>query len=278
MSAFRNIRILPYHGDRAAVISWSMEPDLTGDVYIAYSESGIGPWTVRNSGDPVAAEIGTYYDTELYIERGSTVGYYKLMLESGSNTYVSEIVGIFTDVMRKEYGIVSKIIRSEYQAMRARDGYPVWYCIPKTEGALDPAYDPDTLEINRPPCQTPTGQSGKGLPYQGGFHPPILTWVSPIEVRKQTIQDSETGSGTTEKDGMTLRMLPFPNPVRKHMLVDPATDRRYLISGIKPFFLRGVIPVAYETVVDYITPKDDRYKFQMPTLDTKDYRNISYWA
>jgi hypothetical protein len=63
------------------------------------------------------------------------------------------------------------------------------------------------------------------------------------------------------------------------MIVDPSNDRRYLIGDeIKPFLLRGVMPIAYEASMEFLSQADPRYRFPVPTLDTKDYRKLPYWS
>jgi hypothetical protein len=74
-------------------------------------------------------------------------------------------------------------------------------------------------------------------------------------------------------------MLAFPRPSRGHMIVDPSNDRRYLVGDeIKPFLLRGVMPIAYEASMEFLAQADPRYRFPVPTLDTKDYRKLPYWS
>jgi hypothetical protein len=63
------------------------------------------------------------------------------------------------------------------------------------------------------------------------------------------------------------------------MIVDPTTDRRYLIGDeIKTFMLRGVTPIAYEATMEFLSQSDPRYKFEVPHIDTKNYRHIPYWS
>lgn len=279
MSVFKNIRVYPHHGARSAVLTWELPDTPTGDVYVAYSETGTqGTWNVLNAAAPVASGVGMYQDLELAINGGAQVGYYRLMLTNADGDHFSEPIGLLGDLTPREYGMVRAIIAREFIEMRATNGYPVWHCIPKITGPAAANVDLETGEIVGLECLGAASPSF-GLPIMGGFHPPLLTWIRALKIDRGTIQDSESDMSPRETDTTDIRMLAFPRPSRGHMIVDPATDRRYLIGDeIKPFLLRGVVPIAYETSMSFLSQGDPRYRFPVPVVDTKSYRRIPYWT
>lgn len=281
MSVFRNIRIYPHHGTRSSMVTWSIADGVpSGVVHVAFSETGTKPWRLLTDVSPIASAVGVYHDAELHMNSGAANGYYRLLLTNVVGDNFSEPIGIFGDLSPKEYGIVRAIMHREFTEMRATNGYPVWHCIPKTSGEPAANYDPDTGEIVGLECQgTAEEDSSYGLPFLGGFNPPILTWVRALSIDRGTLKDSESELAPRETDTTAVRMMAFPRPSRGHMIVDPSNDRRYLIGDeIKPFMLRGVMPIAYEATMEFLSQNDPRYRFHVPTLDTKDYRKLPYWS
>lgn len=282
MSVFRNIRVYPNHGSRSAVLTWATAVNVSpGNVFVAYSDTGAPKtWELINAGAPVAYSLGLYHDTSLHVNSGAVVGFYRLLLVNPEGDHFSESIGIYGDITPREYGMVRAIMHREFTELRAANGYPVWHCITKTSGEKARNVDPDTDETRGLECAgTAQADSSYGLPFLGGFHPPILTWIRAMTVDKGTIRDSENDTSPRETDTAAIRMLAFPKPSRGHMIVDPTTDRRYLVGDeIKTFMLRGVIPIAYEATMEFLATSDPRYRFEVPQIDTKNYRHIPYWS
>lgn len=278
MSVFRNIRVFPSHGDRSSAITWELEPGrVTGEVFVAFSSTAApGSWIVRNSDAPVAALAGTYADTDLNMNSGWEMGYYRLLLVDGGD-FFSEPVLICGDLTRREYGIVRGIMSREFTLMRATNGYPVWHCVPRTTGQRALNTDPDTNETPGLECpDVPIEDASFGLPFLGGFYPPVLTWLRPGKIERGTIEDAPSDTASRETDTMDVRLLAWPTPARGHMFVDPTTDRRWLVGDrITPHTLRGVFPYAYETKLFFLSQGDPRYRFQVPAIDTRAYRRIT---
>lgn len=278
MSVFRNIRILPTHGDRSAVVTWSLaEGTPDGDVYVAFSVTGLPEsWTVQ--GDKVASEVGMFHDTNFVLKESGDTGYYQLLLRNIDGDSLSEKVGIIGDLTPMEYGMVRGIIHREFTEMRVANGYPVWHCIPKSSGPLADNVDPDTQQIISPECANAENPS-YGLPHRGGFHPPLLTWIRPGVVKRGSRTPPEDGYGWQTGDTTQARMMAYPSPACEHMIVDAVTDRRYLVGqGITPFLLRGIMPVAYEVELSALVTTDARYRFPVPVVDLKAYRRLPYWS
>lgn len=278
MSIFRNIRIFPAHGQRSAAITWQLAPDApVGDVFVAFSTTGTAEsWTVRNPDAPVGALVGLYQDDALEMNSGWVNGYYKLLLVDGATDYFSEPVMICGDLTPREYGMIRGILHREFLEMRVANGYPVWHCIPKDIGTPSLNTDPDTGETPGVECPgIDPADASYDMPFVGGFFPPILTWMRPNSVARGTIKDSESGLSVSETDTIAARLLSWPTPSRGHMIVDPSTDRRYLIGDeIKPALLRGIFPVTYDVTLEFLGQGDSRYRFPVPDIDTRAYRKI----
>jgi len=186
----------------------------------------------------------------------------------------SEAFEILGDVTKREYGIVRGIIHREFTEMRVTNGYPVWHCIPRDHGERSETYDEATGDVDK---ECGEGES-YGMPFKGGYYPPVLTWMRVMDVAQGVTHDSGSLS-PVDTDKLKVRMMAFPRPRLGHMIVDPATDRRYLVGEtVRPYMLRGVIPIAFETTLDFLNQRDARYRFETPTIDTKAYRGLKYWT
>ena len=282
MSLFTNIRITPTHGFRAATISWDLPAsEAAGLVRVAFSLTGLkGSWKTRNPITPVAAATGFYTDTDLVINTGADVGYYRLLLTRDNVDTLSESVGIFHDLDRREYGIIHRIIQRDFTEMRAASGFPVYHCIPRDNGTLVARVDPDTGQQRGIECpDIDPSAASFDLPFLGGFYPPVLTWMRAISIRKDTITDDANNTSSTEVDVTKVRLLPWPQPLRNHMFVDPATDRRWLVSDeVTPFMYRGIYPVGFEAELHFLPQSDSRYRFVVPPVDLRAYRKLKYWS
>lgn len=281
MSVFRNVRIYPRHGLRSATVTWDMLAGTpAGDVYVAFSPVGTsGTWTALNPDAPVPSETGMYQDSRLVMDAGHAEGFYRLLLITDDNDeFKSEAFQILGDLTPREYGILRGMISQEFTQMRVTNGFPVWHCIPKLHGTPSNVIDPDTNKPSGKECgELDPAVRSYGLPFQGGFYPPVLTWMR-IMAHAEGLQDDPQEFSPSEVNQTSARLMAFPRPHRGHMIVDPTNDRRYLVSQeIKPFRFRGVIPVAYDATLYFLSQGDERYQFQTPELDTKAYRRIPYW-
>lgn len=282
MSIFSNIRVTPTHGFRAATISWELPPsEASGVVYVAFSSSGVdGSWIVRNPDAPTPAATGFFEDRDLVINAGAEVGYYRLLLTRNNTDSFSEKIGIFHDLDRREYGTIHRIIQREFLEMRAANGIPVYHCIPRSTGNISSRVDPDTGKLIGNECpDVDPAQASFNMKFVGGFYPPVLTWMRPISIKKDTVDDGETNTSSTQIDVTKVRLLPWPKPLRDHMFVDPATDRRWLVKGeILPLLYRGIYPLAFEADLYFLPQSDPRYRFVVPPVDLREYRKLNYWS
>ncbi len=279
MSPFYNIRIFPQHGETTARITWEMEPGfLAGEVYAAFSLTGVkGSWVPVNT-EPVVSSLGHIDDPALRMDGGHHIGYYRLLLRNADGDFRSEPIAILGDITSREYGMARSIIRREFLEMRATNGYPVWHCIPRDFGTPAANIDPDTGMMSGLNCDADPSTASYGQKFQGGFFEPVLTWMRPMAIERGTIKDAADETTPEVTDNTAARLLAFPRPQRMQMIVDPTTDRRYVIGDeIKPFLLRGIIPVVYEVTLVFIPQADPRYKFPVPAVDMREYRRVKSW-
>lgn len=273
MSIFKSIRIFPSHGSRSAVVTWELPADkLDGTIDVAFSlTAAADSWELKTD-EPVDAALGQFTDSRFVVQAGVPIGYYKLHWKRGEESELSEAIGIFGDMTRREYGITKAILLREFRVMRATDGFPVFHLISRTGGELGNNTDPDTSEIRGEECPGDPDQSFSRM-YKGGFYPPVLTWVRPIEAHRGGQGDREDGMGSKEEVSMKAIMLAHPQPHRFHILVDPVTDRRYTISNVDAHAIRANVPAAYSISMSFLQTSHPAYRIEVPR-DVQDWRQV----
>lgn len=245
---------------------------LAGTVDIGFSLTGApGSWVLQTPA-PVPASDKQFTDTNFVVQAGVPIGYYKLRWIGDNESYVSEPIGIFNDMTKREYGLTKAVLLREFLVMRATNGFPVFHFIARTSGELAKNADPDTGEVMGEECKGETAPSFDKL-YQGGFYPPLLTWIRPLEELRGGQADRQDGLGSSEEVSMKALMLAFPQPMRWHMLVDPVTDRRFIINKVAAHSFRANVPAVYEVGLGFLQTSHPAYKIEVPR-DVKDWRQI----
>lgn len=248
-------------------------------MYVAFSTTGTeGSWDALNPDAPIPSESGIYGDAALNLNKGTADGFYRLLLTTDSGEdYFSPPVQILGDLTAREYGAVRALIHQEYTQMRVTNGIPVWHCIPRSHGVLASSTDPDTGKSEGEECDADDDTNSYGLKYQGGFYTPILTWMRVLQ-HNEGLQDDPEDFSPEEIMQTSSRLMAFPRPSRGHMIVNPSTDERFLVGDeIKPYRFRGVISVAYNVTLHHLQQSDERYRFEMPFVDTREYRRLPNW-
>lgn len=278
MSEFSNITILPRRGFNEALISWDLPPDwAAADVYVSYSATGItGSYKVLNPTAPVAGASGAYTDTDFNPGSEQEIGFYKLFgVLAGHPDIYSRKVGVYAVLQPHEFGVVNEIIAREFIDMRAANGRPVWHCVPKDWGTPGPMTDVDTGNVAGKECKDAENPAF-GEMYQGGFFPPVLTWMRWLSTSALQVDESTI---TIESKIQRARLMAWPRPRRGHMLVDPVTDRRWMIGdSVAPYALRDIMPVYYEADLVFMHRDDPRYRFDVPEADLAAFRSQPLWV
>lgn len=268
---WNKLRVQPYIGDRLAVISWEA-PDAYNDAlyFIARSPSGTeGTWTILNPEAPVTNGLDWFVDENLPCPLEGATYYYKVLARYRSQKITSPAIELFSTVERRDYGIVGQVISEEWMRMRLGGGVRAWHCIPLASGTPAANIDIQTGLLAGAPC----GDS-YGLPFAGGFGPPIATRIRIMSIGQIKEVDREGGVGTDRTYPVKLRLMAFPRPRRGHMLVCPGDQRFIIGESLNPFFHLGLIPLAWEVDAEMLQPSDDRYRFPVPNHpdDPTDYR------
>lgn len=263
MQPFISVHVQPSYGSHTALISWSLVPTVSGDIWVYRSPDGAGDWTLVNT-VPVDSSDGQFQDSEFGSRALALIPHYKLTLELANGDLLdSPIAGPFEHLTRTEFGGLSKIMKMEYMRMSRGNGLRVLHYKPRLTGPDAPTVDPLTGSIRGDascPSDTSYGEK-KAI----GFRRPFLTWVELQEVGDYGADDRTDGLGTTDEQTITARFLAYPKPMPNDVIVHVPTDNRYEVkSAIVPFMFRGLMPVGYTAKMRLIPRNDPRYRIPIP--------------
>lgn len=258
---FRHIHILPSYHSKTAVIQWDVDPELkNSEFYIYKKQDGGQKWELLNT-EPVYGNM--YLDTNFYSTNKLDVPHYKLLAIDGDNEYESEQVAIYSHLRRREFGIIKKIIMTKFLQAK-HDGIPVLYYPAIKNGKVSTNIDPVTGQRMGTSCPDEDQDTNDyGTYYQGGYCPPFITFVRLLGAKLQ--RSSLTETGNWDETTQNIEILSYP-PVRAgDMIVDVATDKRYIINeNIKPQEFKN-IPVSYTTSMSLQSRNSECYQVPIPT-------------
>lgn len=232
-------------------------------VFVLRSVSnGAPPWKGLSQSPAVGQ---SFEDDAFIVENRTQQVFYRLVgVDSEGKQHFSPVVGLYDKLTKREYGAVHKIISSEYRRMRGGNGLPMLHYVPLAEGEPNPAYDPETGQAFIATCPN---DGSYGLPYIGGYGPPLQTWVELMQLAPEPYAESPAGMGADTTQAIRARMLAYPKPVPGHLLVHTVTDNRYAVSdNTQPYLFKGLVPVAYDVELRLLNRNDPRYGVPVPIL------------
>jgi hypothetical protein len=263
---FVDVTVRPAYGAHTAVIAWKLLPEFeSGDIYIFRSITGNRDWQEVNT-DPIR-HVTEFSDTRVDSADQFQPLYYRLLLEKRDKSYDSPIVAPYGKLTPREYKHVRKIMNIEFQAMtRGRQGLRVWLYTPLLTGTPAVGLDSETGQQFSLGGGNPLTDSF-GQKFQGGFTPPVLTYMKIIEQGPLAQEDMVGGESTSDRRDTKARLLAFPSVRRGDLVVQPDTDNRYVVGpeiNIPSF--QGIIPLAYEVTLKSLVHTDARYRVPVPPL------------
>jgi len=270
-SPFVSCSVQPMYGHHRARLLWQIAPEWRMAVAHVYkSETGFSPWQRLNQNAELRAFAGEFLDEDFRTLDQLLVTHYRILLiHPDGRRNESPVIGIMDLLSRREYGHVRKILVKEEARLRKCDGVPVFHFVPLAAGDPNPRVRQDTGQALSAECPGDDPESF-GMPFLGGFAPPVQTWVqmrTPVKIQQTTAQD---GMSRDESLTWSARVLPYPRPSVGHVYVNPVTDARYVVAG-EPngHYFRGIVPVGYDVNLILLGRDDPRYRLPVPTMVLK---------
>lgn len=269
MTPFRDILVFPSYSKGRAVVSWSVDASWRDAEFYVYRKSDGGQkWELLNR-EPVFGT--TYTDMDFKSGRLTDVPWYRVTAMLGNASADSEPVALYDRTGRKAFGAAFKILSLKYRQARA-DGIPVLYYPAVANGKMSDMLDPSTGQRTASWCSSDSDESGTadtgvqddyGTYYAGGYCPPFLTFVRFIGAKN--VKENILDEGNYQEEVQYVEFLPFP-PVRTNdLIVDPATDRRWLVNkSIRPQAVKGIIPIGYFANMTLLQRTHAAYRVPLP--------------
>lgn len=270
-NVFTALSVQPSYGDLKAVVSWNVLPQyINGKVFVYRSFNGSAPWELVHE-DGTYANIGFYEDDIAgLVDRAIVDIWYRLLLEvptldGNSKEFDSPIISIFKKLDRRDHFIIRHIMRQELEDMRKGNGTRVLMYPPLMQGTPSALFDPSTRQMLIANGTEPDGTDSYGMPFVGGFAPPIETYVKFTQIGTVNTDRNESGNGRDELQPIKARMLAFPKPNPEYLVVEPSTDKRYIIGdAITGHLFKGIVPVIYDVTLQAIPKRDAKYRVPVP--------------
>lgn len=268
ISPFYDVNIYPSHSKKTAVVSWRTAKFLRkAEFYIYRKWDGGAEWELLNE-EPVYGT--TFADTGFEIRNLTDVPHYRVLALLDGEEYDSPAVALFAHTDRKAFGVAQNIIRGNYLQAR-QDGIPVLYYPAIRNGKMSSALDDVTGQRNTVQC-TKEQEDGDdtvdtndyGAYYEGGYYRPFITFIRFIGAKLQ--RQNMLEEGVYDETVQKAMFLAFP-PVRSgDLVVDPMTDRRWLVgTSITAHLVKSIIPVSYDASLTLQPTTHKCYEVPVPT-------------
>lgn len=261
MTPFLDIMVVPSYGRDACLVRWTLASGFEGArIYVYRSEDGQTGWTLLNPDTPIT-DRAYFEDTTFVVRDLLTTTHYRLLLEHQGREFDSPIVGAFDKLTRKEFGIVRRIMQLELKSLReGRQGIEVMVFSPKTRGPACRCVDPVTKQSSQaslcPYCY--------GTRIDGGFHPPVKTWIKAMQWNPNSKDDEPSGRARVDRNAVVTRALAIPALNTDDIIVHPVTDNRLSVVATKVEYFRGTVPVVCAPSLVLLPRQDIRYKLPLP--------------
>lgn len=262
--------VQPSYGQGTVVLRWTTTQEFKDWGALVYrSPDGVTSWELLNK-DAEPVFTSEFLDAAMPWQPRLDRVHYRVNLESpdGKNTIDGPPVGFFEQLSRTDFDTAARMIRGELKRISRKAGVAMFHCVPLTHGVRNPYYDSVTWLNSSYECQNAKEKS-YGLPFVGGYGPPVQTWVQLLNSHTERAQDDDL-TGRSDVAVFSARVLSFPQPSLGHMFVHPATDDRYLVGEkVEPFSYRGLVPIAFNVELTLMRRADQRYGLPVPMIDRR---------
>lgn len=258
-------RAQPSHAAGKVEVTWDVIPSWRDAVVHVYrSDNGQEPWNYLGE---APAATGHFQDTEFRQENRLLNTHYRLLLENTNGIRIeSPVLGLLGSLNAFDYKHARKSLITEANRIRRSGGRSMWLLAPLTSGTLGSHINPDTGQVVGVECPDSSAPT-YGTSIVGGFAPPIQTYAllhSPVTIANH--QDND-GMQKTEQLLWQAHLLPYPVPYEGHVLVDPASDNRYVVIGdAKGYAFKAQVYLRFDVNLMLLGRDDARYRVPVPIL------------
>ena len=247
-----------------------VKPNYNGGFEFSWSISGglddRGPWqfTVSESIgvmddfhaiSPVLTNAYAWGDSVRRIPSKSTELYYQVSLHTPTGSYLSAVVGVGRELLRRDYSLIKDIMRREVLHARTLAGVEADLWVKNVYGPrCTVCTDPISGAIRDSKCP-----SCFGTGYSPPYHGPYRMWFTfnPTDNKIEMVED---GSGTYEEGKNSVRVVGTMVIRKGDVLVVPADDKRFMVLGSQNLAEIRRIPVVQQAEISEMPTTDIIYQ------------------
>lgn len=253
-SPFDTITILPSY-EVGFTFLWTISPGFDDPFpwkfHVEEGHTDTGPWE-DISGE--LEDVYAYMETrKRVLSTKDAILFYRVTLTTPDDTYESHVKTPYGDLNRREYLIVQDLMRRVVLEQRVLAGVPVDLYIKAAWGSTcEECRDPISGDILDSKCDYCMG-TGRRPAYHGPYG--VYGTLSTVTRDKQAAK-----TGPKQQYTRQMRMTGFPSAKDDDIVVDPATDKRYIVDGVQQVTEIRTIPVIQSLQVHELPVSDIAYK------------------
>jgi hypothetical protein len=99
-----------------------------------------------------------------------------------------------------------------------------------------------------------------GTRFEGGFTPPVQTWIRAEDWNPSTRDDDPSGKSRKDVQIVRGRALTIPSLQTDDLVIHVATDTRLAVTDVKQQLFRGIVPIYSQPGFVLLPRQDIRYK------------------
>lgn len=261
---WKRFEVVPAYGSRRCRISWEIEGRQDIAVFVYRSLDGMPPWKRLNDEGIIGwNELVDDFET---LPPDMIRPYYSaIAVDSTGAKYPGPQVAAFGEVTPLDMRLSRAILAREYMRMtQARRGVRIMHYRP-----LPSEVDFNLSSLVVPPSAScsanPRGPDDVGGRGKYRFAQPLQTWMHIKERGPLVLKLSDEGMGSLDEQAAIVRMLAYPQPVRDDLIIVAQSDERWTVTDtVKPYYIGGRIPTAYDVKLALLPREDLRYTIPVP--------------
>lgn len=251
-----NLTVQPHWGQFELALAWETDETPVPDHNVTVLSSLDAENWVNVTGQGV---LDTTQNTFIHREPLSTRRlqelYYRVIIQTDGKRWDSPSVSAQQLLRPHEFAAVRQILAHELHSMRVADGLEVLLLKPLTFGEPADSYDVETQQS----LAANQDASGFGQRYRHGYFPPVATHMQ-FTGQTDKSDESADGKGAYELSMIQARGFCFPRPARGDLVINRASNDRFVVGAVKPHRFRGIVPVTCDIRLDVLPRGDIAYK------------------
>ena len=233
-------------------ISQSYHEQLPWTFTVEEGPSSEGPWIVIS---PPLVNIFSWFDGKRRVVGKDPVLFFRVKLVTAEGIHYSAIKTPYGDLDRREYLLVKDIMRREVLQQRTLAGVLAKLWIKATWGAkCTNCIDPITGDVISSNCALCMG-TGRLPPYHG----PYDVWAT-FTPTQRNLELKPDGTGLHQPYTWMIRMVGFPYAKDYDIVVDTASDKRYIVDGVNNELEIRRVPVIQVLHANELPVSDPAYR------------------